>query len=374
MHSTPAAGTDSTIYFGTDNGSVYAIASSNGSTKWKVSPASGKAVKSSPAVGADGTVYVGADDGRFYALNPNDGSTKWSFATGGAINGAPAIASNGLIYFGSMDGSVYVLNQAGTMVSSYKTDGPIDGSSPAIAADGTVYIGSRDNNLYAFVEGGATPTATSAAAATPVATVTPVPPAATPVPALPTDRAAPLAGAQYFPETGHNVRGAFLAFFNAQGGLEQHGYPRTEELVEGGKTVQYFQRSRFEYFPQFAGTPYEVQLGLIGDEVTASRRPFPTAAPVPSTDTLRFYPEVNHTLSDPFLTYFDAHGGLDRYGYPTSEQLQEQNNDGTGRTYTVQYFQRARMEHHPELAGTPSEVQLGLLGDQILRDRGWLKG
>src|SRR3954447_1383710 len=79
VHSTPAAGTDSTIYVGTDNGSVYAIASSNGSTKWKVSPARGGAGKTPPAVGADGTVYVGADDGRFYALNPNDGSTKWSF-------------------------------------------------------------------------------------------------------------------------------------------------------------------------------------------------------------------------------------------------------------------------------------------------------
>ena len=33
-----------------------------------------------------------------------------------------------------------------------------------------------------------------------------------------------------------------------------------------------------------------------------------------------------------------------------------------GATLRVQYFQRARMEHHPELAGTPYEVQLGLLG------------
>ena len=38
----------------------------------------------------------------------------------------------------------------------------------------------------------------------------------------------------------------------------------------------------------------------------------------------------------------------------------------------MQYFQRARLEYHPEAAGTPNEVQLGLLGDQALRDRGWL--
>jgi hypothetical protein len=30
------------------------------------------------------------------------------------------------------------------------------------------------------------------------------------------------------------------------------------------------------------------------------------------------------------------------------------------------------MESHPESAGTPYEVQLGLLGDDALRHRGWL--
>jgi len=36
-----------------------------------------------------------------------------------------------------------------------------------------------------------------------------------------------------------------------------------------------------------------------------------------------------------------------------------------GREYTVQYFERRRMELHPERAGTPYEVQLGLLGRDI---------
>jgi hypothetical protein len=38
----------------------------------------------------------------------------------------------------------------------------------------------------------------------------------------------------------------------------------------------------------------------------------------------------------------------------------------------VQHFQRARFEYHPEHAGTPYEVQLGLLGDEALRQKGWL--
>jgi hypothetical protein len=37
-----------------------------------------------------------------------------------------------------------------------------------------------------------------------------------------------------------------------------HGRPRV---------VQYFERARFEYFPENAGTPYEVQLGLLGEAI-----------------------------------------------------------------------------------------------------------
>ena len=38
----------------------------------------------------------------------------------------------------------------------------------------------------------------------------------------------------------------------------------------------------------------------------------------------------------------------------------------------MQYFERARFEHHPEHAGTPYEVLLGHLGRQVLRQREWL--
>jgi len=38
----------------------------------------------------------------------------------------------------------------------------------------------------------------------------------------------------------------------------------------------------------------------------------------------------------------------------------------------VQYFQDARLEYHPELAGTDNEVQLGLIGRQYLQKIGLL--
>jgi hypothetical protein len=37
----------------------------------------------------------------------------------------------------------------------------------------------------------------------------------------------------------------------------------------------------------------------------------------------------------------------------------------------VQYFERNRFEYHPENAGTPFEVLLGLLGNQTVDGYGW---
>ncbi len=192
---------------------------------------------------------------------------------------------------------------------------------------------------------------------------------------LPTDRVTPLVHPEvtYYEATGHNLGFGFRRFFDAFGGLDIFGYPRTEELQEGGFTVQYFQRARFEYHPEHAGTPYEVQLGLLGDLLTAPRRPFPSGAPFDSTAQHRWYPQTGHGVHFGFLAYFDSRGGLDVFGYPISEELPETNEDGSGRAYTVQYFQRARFEYHPEHAGTPYEVQLGLLGDQLLQATGRLR-
>jgi hypothetical protein len=54
---------------------------------------------------------------------------------------------------------------------------------------------------------------------------------------------------QYFPETGHSVRFAFLDFFLATGGLQLLGYPISEEISDAGTTIQYFQRGAVRYRP-----------------------------------------------------------------------------------------------------------------------------
>ena len=57
-------------------------------------------VYSSPALGTDGTVYVGSDDGGVYALSAS-GSLQWRFETGAPVQASPAIGGDGTVYVGS---------------------------------------------------------------------------------------------------------------------------------------------------------------------------------------------------------------------------------------------------------------------------------
>lgn len=182
-----------------------------------------------------------------------------------------------------------------------------------------------------------------------------------------------------FAETGHTLGGAFRYYWERNGGLSMYGYPITEEFTEqnpqDGKTytVQYFERARFEYHPENHGTQYEVLLGHLGRAIISGREgeaPF-QSVPRPSTSNRLYFSETGHTLGSGFRSYWEKNGGLAQFGFPLSEEFSEVNpNDG--KTYAVQYFERARFEYHPENRGTPYEVLLGQLGMQILKQRGWL--
>jgi len=177
-------------------------------------------------------------------------------------------------------------------------------------------------------------------------------------PIAPADAAEP---ALYFSETGHSVSGEFLWTYQKLGGLDRFGYPRTEAFVENGRLVQYFQRAVMEQFPEHAGTPYEVQLRLLGDLLTWGQRAGPEWQPLERAAApadARYFPETRHSVRGSFLAYFDRAGGLYSFGYPISEPFDQ---DGLW----VQYFQRARFEFHP---GNPPayRVQLGLLGDELI--------
>ena len=181
----------------------------------------------------------------------------------------------------------------------------------------------------------------------------------------------------YFKETGHTLAGKFLDYWNAHGGLAVFGFPITEPFEEfsiddtSSHIVQYFERNRFELHSEFANSPYEVELGLLGRNFSAQTGTGPSGSgqTKPINGGVMFE-QTSHTLTGKFFDYWNAHGGLAVFGYPIIEPFQEVS-PIDGKTYTVQYFERNRFELHPELAGTPYEVELGLLGTQVLRSRGW---
>ena len=76
----------------------------------------------------------------------------------------------------------------------------------------------------------------------------------------------------------------------------------------------------------------------------------------------RCFPETGFCISGPIRAYWEQNGGLERFGYPITREREETLG---GRNLTVQYFERRRMEYHPEHSGTPHEVLLGLLGTQV---------
>ena len=140
--SSPAIGTDGTIYAGSNDKKLYAI-NPDGSQKWAFTTGGGV---TSPAIGTDGTIYAGSGD-KLYAINPN-GSQKWVFATGGNSGSSPAVGVDGTVYFGAYNNVLYAINSAGGAEWAFTTGGMIE-SSPAIGADGTVYVGCDDKKLYA---------------------------------------------------------------------------------------------------------------------------------------------------------------------------------------------------------------------------------
>ncbi len=64
-----------------------------------------------------------------------------------------------------------------------------------------------------------------------------------------------------------------MAYWEANGGLAQFGYPISEQLVErleDGELykVQYFERARFEFHWENT-TPYDILLGHFGRQILA---------------------------------------------------------------------------------------------------------
>jgi outer membrane protein assembly factor BamB len=198
VRSTPAVA-DGVVYFGSNDGNLYAAQTESGKVLWKFD--AGAPIASSPAV-QDGIVYFqsannalfalstqgkwlwtvgtnpslpvdsgwdyfisspvlaagqvifGSGDGSVYSVDAKSGKKRWVFKTAGNVRATPAV-SGGTVFAGSMDGNLYALAlETGTLIWKFKTQGnewfPLgEIQSSAAVSDGRVFFGSRDGRLYA---------------------------------------------------------------------------------------------------------------------------------------------------------------------------------------------------------------------------------
>lgn len=289
-----------------------------------------------------GALLIDTSEGAYQSL---DGSATW-------IEVRPDAAQNGalLVAIEPTSGRIVAGNESGAWASS------IQASAMTIPSPTAATIAQLPP----------TPPPT-----VPLPTSTPVPPTATlppsPTPTiamvaglLPSDKAQPGDPAlySYFPQTGHNIGHGFRDFWLSNGGLAQFGYPLTEEFVENGITVQYFERARLEYQNSM------INLGRLGAELTAGTFYRPINF-FPSTDTNVYFGPTGHSVSGPFLTYWRDNGGLTTFGFPLSESIKA---DGS----EYQWFERARLEWHSYLP-QGKQIVLGQIGREALQKRGWIK-
>jgi hypothetical protein len=178
---------------------------------------------------------------------------------------------------------------------------------------------------------------------------------------------------RFFAETGHNLGPPFRAFYDANGALARFGYPLSEAFAApDGTLTQYFERARLEARP---GPSPQVTIADLGSELSADRegpafwhQPTPSAEPqraLPDEQGVRYFATTGHTLRGDFRAFWEASGGLLSFGAPISELLVRWD-EQRGQATIEQYFERARLELHPDPAGRPAAVQLGLLGREQL--------
>ena len=185
-----------------------------------------------------------------------------------------------------------------------------------------------------------------------------------------------------FKETGFAVSGDFWTAW--QGGrsfedsLYVNGLPvtavRDEVSPTDGKTykTQWFERARFEYHPENQ-PPSNVLLGLLGVAAAKGRQneaPFKAVSNPGGGAT--WFSQTGHTVGDSsaggqaIAAFWARSGGVQQFGYPLSQPFMEVSKDD-GKTYLVQYFERQRLEYHPENKGTRFEVLLGRLGAEQMK-------
>ncbi len=165
----------------------------------------------------------------------------------------------------------------------------------------------------------------------------------------------------YFPQTGHSVSGEFLEFYQRISNPEFiYGYPITQPLIDAlsGRTVQYFQRARFEHHLENPAGE-RVVLSPVGSLGYDRGNPIDLGV---SNPACRFFGGQPYPVCYSFLDYYEKYGGQSQFGLPISglEFYGER---------IVQWFEYARLEWHPEFR-PGSQITLANLGRVYFDKRG----
>jgi len=133
------------VYVGTQQGTMYCFAATDGEVLWKY-PDAGSIQHS--AACANGKVVFTSLDGCVYALDADGGTVAWKTQTNGPFTVAPLIA-DGIVYAGNHRGTFLAIDIAdGGVLWETDIDAPILNS--AACADGRVYFGSEDMYMHAL--------------------------------------------------------------------------------------------------------------------------------------------------------------------------------------------------------------------------------
>jgi VanW like protein len=195
----------------------------------------------------------------------------------------------------------------------------------------------------------------------------------------------PAADRTFYPRSGHTLGGAFGWFWQTRGALPIFGYPISEEFVEGGVLIQYFERARFQYHPDLVGA--EVQVSALGRDY-AQRMGVSSEllAPVPpivrlGTATMAIPTSTQHNvklasqkidgatvMSGEALSFLQTIGEVStRAGYEPGQAIvngEVASNVGGGICYVSTLLYRAAfLAGLPIVERHPHSVMLGSLSD-----------
>lgn len=133
------------IFFGADDGKLYAVGRSDGTVQWVFS--SKKSIVATPSV-YDGRVFVGSTDHSLYCVDGTSGGLVWERSLGSPLYAAPAVDRE-RVYVGTAKGEFFCLDQrTGEVKWKFEAQSVIS-AAPLISGE-MVFIGSLDKRLYAL--------------------------------------------------------------------------------------------------------------------------------------------------------------------------------------------------------------------------------